>query len=95
MLTSFTPVMYKIAENTNVWCNTYTNLPQLSYLLIQLIYTRTRPPQKGLLLFRKAWDMPVLFSICFYKIHINIKGNMQFVQKVTFEPLMDFKQNHY
>ena len=24
-----------------------------------------------------------------------IKGNAQFVQKVTFEPLMDFKQNHY
>ena len=24
-----------------------------------------------------------------------IKGNAQFVQKMTFEPLMDFKQNHY
>ena len=24
-----------------------------------------------------------------------LKGNVQFVQKVTFEPLMDFKQNHY
>ena len=24
-----------------------------------------------------------------------IKGNAQFAQKVTFEPLMDFKQNHY
>ena len=24
-----------------------------------------------------------------------LKGNAQFVQKVTFEPLMDFKQNHY
>ena len=24
-----------------------------------------------------------------------VKGNPQFVQKVTFEPLMDFKQNHY
>ena len=23
------------------------------------------------------------------------KGNAQFVQKVTFEPLMDFKQKHY
>ena len=23
------------------------------------------------------------------------KGNAQFVQKVTFEPLMDFKQSHY
>ena len=25
----------------------------------------------------------------------SIKGNVQFVQKVTLEPLMDFKQNHY
>ena len=24
-----------------------------------------------------------------------LKGNAQFVQKVTFEPLMDFKQNHH
>ena len=24
-----------------------------------------------------------------------VKGNAQFVQKVTFEPLMDFKQNHH
>ena len=24
-----------------------------------------------------------------------LKGNMQFGKKVTFEPLMDFKQNHY
>ena len=24
-----------------------------------------------------------------------LKGNAQFVQKVTFEPLMDFRQNHY
>ena len=23
------------------------------------------------------------------------KGNAQFIQKVTFEPLMDFKENHY
>ena len=26
---------------------------------------------------------------------IHFKGNAQFVQKLTFEPLMDFKQNHY
>ena len=26
---------------------------------------------------------------------MHIKGNAQFIQKVTFEPLMDFKQNHY
>ena len=24
-----------------------------------------------------------------------IKGNAEFVQKVTFEPLIDLKQNHY
>ena len=24
-----------------------------------------------------------------------VKGNAQFVQKVTFEPLINFKQNHY
>ena len=30
---------------------------QLSYLLTQLIYARTKSPQKGLLLFHKAWNM--------------------------------------
>ena len=25
----------------------------------------------------------------------DVKGNAQFVQKVIFEPLIDFKQNHY
>ena len=29
------------------------------------------------------------------RVRKNVKGNAQFVQKVTFEPLMDFKQNHY
>ena len=28
-------------------------------------------------------------------IKLVIKGNAQFVQKVTFEPLMDFRKNHY
>ena len=41
------------------------------YLLTQLIYARTKLPQKGLLLFRMAWNMLVLFSICFYQIHIS------------------------
>ena len=27
--------------------------------------------------------------------NVTFKGNAQFVEKVTFEPLMDFKQNHY
>ena len=30
---------------------------QLSYLLTQLIYARTRSPQKGLFLFHNAWNM--------------------------------------
>ena len=34
------------------------------------------------------------FTILNYESH-KFKGNVQFVQKVTFEPLMDFKQNHY
>ena len=47
----------------------------LSYLLTQEIYARTKSPQKGLLLFRKGWNMPVLFSICFYQIHINMTND--------------------
>ena len=27
--------------------------------------------------------------------NFSIKGNTQFLEKVTFEPFMDFKQNHY
>ena len=34
-------------------------------------------------------------SLKFEKSQVALKGNVQFVQKVTFEPLMDFKQNHY
>ena len=30
---------------------------QLNYLLTQLIYARTKSPQKGLFLFHKAWNM--------------------------------------
>ena len=47
----------------------------LSYLLTQLIYARTKSPQKGLLLFRKAWNIPVFFSICFYEIHISMTND--------------------
>ena len=28
-------------------------------------------------------------------INLQVQGNAQFVQKVTFEPLIDFKQNNY
>ena len=30
---------------------------QLNYLLTQLIYARTKSPQKGLFFFHKAWNM--------------------------------------
>ena len=45
---------------------------QLSYLLSQLIYARTKFPQKSLFAFPKAWNIPVLFSICFYLFAICI-----------------------
>ena len=48
---------------------------QLSCLLTQLIYARTKSPQKDLLLFRKAWNMPVVFSNCFYQIHISMTND--------------------
>ena len=54
---------------------------QVSYLLTQLIYARTKSSQKGLLLFRKEWNMPVLFSICFYQIHINITNDCASITK--------------
>ena len=54
---------------------------KLCYLLTQLIYARTKSPQKALLLFRKAWSMPVLFSICFYQIHINTTNDCVSVTK--------------
>ena len=53
----------------------------LRYLLTQLIYSRTKSPQKGLFLFRKAWNMSVLFSICFYQIHINITNDYVSITK--------------
>ena len=48
---------------------------QLSYLLTQLIYSRAKSPPKGLFLFHKVWNMPVLFSICFYQIQICITND--------------------
>ena len=73
MLTNCTLVMLK---NTNARCNTYTNLPlAFSYSLTQVIYGRTKSPQKGIFLFHKAWNMPVLFSICFYQINSNMSND--------------------
>ena len=34
-------------------------------------------------------------KLALFKKLDTIKGNVQFVQKVTFEPLMDFKQSYY
>ena len=38
-----------------------------------------------------------LSVICLLVLYVlsQLKGNAQFAQKVTFEPFMDFKQNHY
>ena len=55
---------------------------QLSYLLTQLIYARTKSLHKGLFLFCKAWNMPVFFSICFYQIHINVTNNCVVITKI-------------
>ena len=40
--------------------------------------------------FMQAWTLQKLKTFCAL-----FRGNTQFVQKVTFEPLMDFKQNHH
>ena len=53
----------------------------LSYLLTQLIYARSKSPQKGLFLFCKAWNMPVLFSNCFYQIHIKMTNDCVSITK--------------
>ena len=38
----------------------------------------------------------IFFQIgCIETLSASIKGNAQFDGKVTFEPLLDFKQNHY
>ena len=54
-----------------------------SYLLTQQIYARTKSPQKGLFLFHKAWNMPVLLSICFYQIHINMTNDCVSITKTV------------
>ena len=62
-----------------------TNLPR--YLLSQLIYARTKSPHKGLLLFCKAWNMPVLFSICFCQIHISLTNDCVSITKTLVKGL--------
>ena len=52
-----------------------TYLLLISYLLTELIYARTESPQKGIFLFQKAWNMPFLFSICFYQTYVNMTND--------------------
>ena len=40
-------------------------------------------------------SMPKTNFIHFFLEILHFKGNTQFVQKVTFEPLMDFKHNYF
>ena len=54
---------------------------QVSYLLTQPIYARTKSSQKGLPLFRKEWDMPVLFSVCVYQVHISMTNGCVSITK--------------
>ena len=61
----------------NFLSTTPSAIPTLTYLwlrclLTQLIYAKIKSPQKGLLLLGKVWNMPVLFSICFYQIYIGM-----------------------
>ena len=54
-------------------------------------YSTALYPDKNIVYFDEGSDY-ALFDCKGMDI---LKGNMQFIQKVTFEPLMDFKQNHY
>ena len=42
-----------------------------------------------------AWVLNTPLLLKSLEAFYYFKGNAQFVQKVTFEPLLDFKQNHY
>ena len=46
-----------------------------SFILVNNTHTRTKSSQKGIPLFGKAWNMPVLFWIYFYQIHINMTND--------------------
>ena len=48
---------------------------------------------EGVCLF-KSWLIYGLLVLLFYDIKKFIKEKAQFIQKVIFEPLMDFKENH-
>ena len=55
---------------------------QLSYLLIQLIYARTKSPQKGLFFFHKTWNM-TNDCVCYQNPDDGSKINDREVQKNT------------
>ena len=56
---------------------------QLSYLLTQLIYGRTKSPQKGLFLFQKAWNMTNHFVSVTKNLDDGSKINDREVKKNT------------
>ena len=52
----------------------------------------------GLSIFQTSTGWVVSTNLCWIlksTVSFALKGNAQFVQKVTFKPLMDFKQKHY
>ena len=60
-----------------------SNYLYLSYLLTELTYARTKSPQKGLVLFHKAWNRPVLFPNFFYLIYINMTSDCVSIKTLT------------
>ena len=81
--------------------------PQISYLLTQLIYARTKSLQKGLFLFHKAWNitnycisvtktlMGVKFMTERYKKNTQIKSKGQCKDKCLKKNSYIFLHNNY
>ena len=74
---------------------------QLSYLLTQLIYTRTKSLQKGLFLFHKAWNMTNNCASVTKTLMIDVKLMTERYKKNTHEKSKDqfkdkcLKKNSY
>ena len=60
MLTNFTLVMCKIAQKYCLVQYLHQRTSNLANLLTQLIYTKTKSPQRDIPLILKAWNIPVL-----------------------------------
>ena len=43
----------------------------------------------------KNFTRKLYYKQFYFIVNLQVKGNAQFVQKVTFEPLIHFKQNHH